>query len=302
MIIEVNNLTKRYGEKTAVNDVSFSVQEGQIYGFLGPNGAGKSTLIKMLTGLVHKTSGSGEVLSYPIGDVRARKRMGYLPELFRFQEWMTGVDLLNFHTGLYGLKKDHERNERVLSLVGLSGQERFKVGSYSKGMQQRLGLACALLPDPRLLFLDEPTSALDPIGRKDVRDIITSLKKQGMTVFLNSHLLSEVEAVSDSITIIHKGCLVRSGTIAELLGEKISLTIRGDGIQKEHVVYLRQSYDEAVDEKDDGRIILTVKKREAVSDIAQYFVQNGVRLYELYPRQQTLESLFLAAVGNGGDK
>lgn len=300
MIVEVNGLTKKYGEKTAVNNVSFSVEEGQIYGFLGPNGAGKSTMIKMLTGLVFPTSGTGMVLGRPLGDVKARKEMGYLPELFRFQEWMTGVDLLNFHASLYGLGKDADRNRRVLTRVGMLGQEKFKVGSYSKGMQQRMGLACALLPQPKLLFLDEPTSALDPIGRKDVRDIIFSLKKEGMTVFLNSHLLSEVEAVSDSITIIKKGELIRSGTMEELLGEKIKLTLQTGNADEENMNYLREKFDPALKIKEDGRLILEVKDKEAVSEIASYLISKGVLLYELTPHQKTLESLFLEVVGEGG--
>lgn len=299
MIIEVEELTKKYGRKTAVNQISFQVEQGQIYGFLGPNGAGKSTMIKMLTGLVYPTSGSGTVLGCSLGDVNARKKMGYLPELFRYQEWMSGNDLLDFHTSLYGLKRDSARNKRVLELVGLAGQEKFKVGSYSKGMQQRLGLACALLPEPELLFLDEPTSALDPIGRKDVRDIIFALKEKGITVFLNSHLLSEVEAVSDSVTIINKGELVKTGTVEALLGEKLTLTVEAERLDEDSIMYLRKAYDESLEIQNENRVVLAVKDKEAVSSIAAYFVNKGICLYELTPRQTSLEDLFLEAVEEG---
>ena len=194
-VIETTALTKRYGPKLACHEINISVGAGEIFGFLGPNGAGKSTCIKMLTGLTVPTSGSGAVLGRPLGDVLARRKMGYLPEQFRYQAWMTGEELLQFHCQLYKLPKSEWRVGEVLRRVGLEGQGKVKVGGYSKGMQQRIGLAAALLPRPELLFLDEPTSALDPIGRKEVRDIISSLRDEGTTVFLNSHLLSEVESV-----------------------------------------------------------------------------------------------------------
>ncbi|MEL1135452.1 ABC transporter ATP-binding protein [Desulfitobacterium sp. THU1] len=236
MIIETEGLTKVYGNKTACDLINLEVEAGQVYGFLGRNGAGKSTCIKMLLGLIFPTSGGGTVLGKPLGDVTAREKLGYLPELFRYQDWMTGLDLLNFHAQLSRLKNKNERIQRVLQLVGLEGQEKYKVGSYSKGMQQRIGLACALLPEPQLIFLDEPTSALDPIGRKEVRDIIFSLKNEGATVFLNSHLLSEVEAVCDRVTFIHKGKIVKSASMEELLMGEISLTLRAKGVSEESLM------------------------------------------------------------------
>jgi ABC-type multidrug transport system, ATPase component len=299
-MIEVLGLTKQYGKKTAIKNVSFSVQKGQIYGFLGPNGAGKSTIIKMLTGLVFPTSGGGTVLGKPLGNVEARKKMGYLPELFRFQEWMTANDLLNFQSGLYGLKKDPARNKRILARVGLTGQENYKIGSYSKGMQQRIGIGCALLCEPELLFLDEPTSALDPVGRKDVRDIILSLKNEGVTVFLNSHLLSEVEAVCDSITIINNGVLVKSGDMKELLEEKLTLSVQADVLAEEDITYLQKLG--RISEIKEGSLTMNIKNRDAVPPIADYFVSKGRKLYELTTHQETLESLFLEVVGEGGSK
>jgi ABC-2 type transport system ATP-binding protein len=298
MIIEAENLTKVYQNKVAVSSVNLSVEKGQIYGFLGPNGAGKSTCIKMLIGLVFPTSGKGRILGRPLGDVRARRKLGYLPELFRYQEWMTGEDLLDFHTRLYRLKPDKELNARVLARVGLLGQEKYRVGGYSKGMQQRIGLACALLPDPELLFLDEPTSALDPIGRKDVRDIILALQKEGTTVFLNSHLLSEVETVCDHVTIINKGVIVKSGAMNELLMEKSTLRVSCDMISDELFLLLKQRFDpELAPQQENGSLTFTLKRKDDVSEIASLLVSKGIKLNELTPHHETLENVFLKVIG-----
>ncbi|NLT15260.1 MAG: ABC transporter ATP-binding protein [Clostridiales bacterium] len=300
MILETENLSKSYQNKVAVNSINLSVEKGQIYGFLGPNGAGKSTTIKMLTGLVFPTSGKGQVLGRPLGDIRARIRLGYLPELFRFQEWMTGEDLLNFHTGLFRLRRDPERNRRVLNRVGLSGQEKYKVGGYSKGMQQRIGLACALLPDPELLFLDEPTSALDPVGRKDVRDIILALQKEGTTIFLNSHLLSEVEAVCDHVAIINKGSVVKSGAMKDLLMERVTLSVRCAPLPREVWRVILETFDgSATPQREDGSLTLALKDTEDIPVIAALLASHNIKLYELTPHRETLESVFLKVIGEG---
>ena len=301
MIIETENLTKSYQNKLAVDSINLSVGEGQIYGFLGPNGAGKSTTIKMLTGLVFPTSGKGRVLGRPLGDVKTRLRLGYLPELFRYQAWMTGEDLLDFHTGLYRLKRDSARNQRVLKRVGLAGQEKYKIGGYSKGMQQRIGLACALLPDPKLLFLDEPTSALDPVGRKDVRELILALRQNGTTVFLNSHLLSEVEAVCDHIAIINKGCIVKSGPIKSLLMENVTLSVRCSPLNDEVHRLLREGFNvDAPPQREDGHMVITLQNKEQIPEIAALLTAYHIRLYELTPNYETLENVFLKVVGEGG--
>lgn len=298
MIIETNELTKKYGNKTACDSINLSVQEGHVYGFLGRNGAGKSTCIKMLTGLVHPTSGSGTVLGKPLGNVSAREKMGYLPELFRYQDWMTGLDLLNFHSQLIKLKNKDDQIKRVLRLVGLEGQEKYKVGSFSKGMQQRVGLACALLPNPKLLFLDEPTSALDPIGRRDVRDIIVALKNEGTTVFLNSHLLSEVEAVCDYVTFINRGTVVKSAPIEELLTNQIKLTIKADGVNDDLSVKIKSEFS-TFQRVEDGNFTVQLKNRNDIPLIASTLISNGATLFELTPHRETLESVFLNIVGDG---
>lgn len=299
MIIETHALTKKYGDKTACDQISLSVEAGQVFGFLGRNGAGKSTCVKMLTGLVFPTSGSGTVLGSPLGDVTAREKMGYLPELFRYQDWMTGLDLLNFHAQMLKMKNAKEQIRRGLKLVGLEGQEKYKVGSYSKGMQQRIGLACALLSNPQLLFLDEPTSALDPVGRKDIRDIIVSLKNEGTTVFLNSHLLSEVEAVCDHVTFIHKGAVVKSARMDDLLMNSILLTIRAQGISEEMFAKLRKQYS-SLQRLADGNLTVSLKDYGQIPFLASDLVADGAALYELTPHRETLETVFMQIVGEEG--
>lgn len=297
MVIQTENLTKQYGKKRGCENINISVEEGSLYGFLGPNGAGKSTCIKMLTGLIFPTSGTATVLGEPIGSKKARSKMGYLPEQFRYQNWMTGYDLLDFHSRLYGMFPSSERNEGVLKRVGLDGQGKFRVGSYSKGMQQRIGLACALLPDPDLLLLDEPTSALDPVGRKEVRDIMLSLYKEGKTIFLNSHLLTEVEAVCETVTIIHKGSVARTSTMRDLLEESVSLCIRAEGIGNELMERIKARFDASPVQTAEGLLSLKLKDTSDVPAVAAMLIDGGAELYELSPKRETLENVFLRIVG-----
>jgi ABC-2 type transport system ATP-binding protein len=215
-----SGLRKRYGRQTAVDDVSFTVGRGEVVGLLGPNGAGKTTVIKIMLGLVRPDAGDVLLLGRPARDPQARARVGYLPELFRYQPWLTAAEVLALHVRLTGVFVPAEEQLECLALVGLSDRARDRVGGFSKGMQQRLGLAVALLARPELVVLDEPTSALDPIGRADVRDLLLSLKARGVAVLLNSHLIGEVERVCDRVVILDKGRVAASGTLAELLGRR----------------------------------------------------------------------------------
>jgi len=301
-VIETEGLTKRYGDKLACHDINITVGAGEVFGFLGPNGAGKSTCIKMLTGLIFPSAGAATVLGHPLGNVAARRKLGYLPEQFRYQPWMTGRELLEFHSQLFRLPKSAQRIAEVLAQVGMDGQEHYKVGGYSKGMQQRIGLAAALLPRPELLCLDEPTSALDPIGRKEVRDIISAVHKDGTTVFLNSHLLSEVESVCDSVAIISQGHVARAGKMSELLQSRVSLRLRAGGLAPEAVAQLSERFDPKMQTHPDGAWTLTLADRAAVAEIAAYVVERGARLQELVPEHETLESAFLRIVGQDTDQ
>jgi len=296
LVIETDKLTKIYGRKVGCSGVTVNVPQGGVFGLLGPNGAGKSTFIKMLTGLIFPTSGEAKVLGKPLGDVSVRKRIGYLPEIFKYQEWMTGVDLLSFHASLYKMDKKESKNriEEVLELVNLKGHEKYRVGTYSKGMQQRLGFASAMLTSPDLLFLDEPTSALDPIGRKEVRDIIMMLKDEGKTVLLNSHLLSEVEMVCDSIAVINKGSLVKQGKLDDILESKLVLYIDAEDINDEILIKLKELDPLLL--YDNNKLTLNIRNRESINEAGHIIIQNGGKLYRLEAKKENLENMFIKMI------
>jgi ABC-2 type transport system ATP-binding protein len=215
-----SGLRKRYGRQTAVSDVSLEVGRGEVVGLLGPNGAGKTSVIKMLLGLVRPDGGEVLLLGQSAADPAARARVGYLPELFRYQPWLSPIEVLTLHVRLSGIDVPVQERRDVLELVGLAERADDRLGGFSKGMQQRLGLAVALVARPELVVLDEPTSALDPLGRVDVRDVVLALKARGVAVLLNSHLIGEVERVCDRVVILDRGRVAASGTLAELLGQR----------------------------------------------------------------------------------
>ncbi len=219
-VLSVSGLTKRFRKFEALVGVNLSVEPGTVFSLLGQNGAGKTTLIKVLLGILKPSEGSAQVLGFPVGSVQARRKIGYLPEDHRFPEYHTGPSLLEFYGGLQGIPR-HERRKRIgywLDRVGLAGRETVRIRGYSKGMKQRIGLAQALIHDPDLVFLDEPTDGVDPVGRREIRDLMLDLKRMGKTLFLNSHLLGEVELVSDRVAILNQGKMVREGSLAELTG------------------------------------------------------------------------------------
>ena len=223
-----DRLTKSYGRQHAVRGVSLRVGRGEVVGLLGANGAGKTTLIKMLLGVVRPDSGEVMLLGRSGSDPAARARVGYLPELFRYQPWLTATEVLDLHSRLCGLRPDARRRAELLETVGLAARARDRVAGFSKGMQQRLGLAVALVGDPEFVVLDEPTSALDPVGRADVRDLVLSLRDRGVAVLLNSHLIGEVERVCDRVVILDSGRVAAEGTLAQLLGQRrITLRLAG---------------------------------------------------------------------------
>ncbi len=293
--IEVSHLAKRFGDVTALADLSLRVERGEIFGFLGPNGAGKTTSVKMLVGLVHPSGGQGTLLGMPLGDRAARRRVGYLPELFRYQEWLSAREVLGVHTSLMGMPRSEREAEiaRVLDLVGLTERADDRVATYSKGMQQRLGIGVALLGDPELVILDEPTSALDPVGRHDVRALMRRLKERGTTVFLNSHLLTEVEQVCDRVAIVRKGRVIADGSLAQIAGAEVGVRIRAvaDGIA---LTATLAPFGELREET--GAIVVFGVDRDRIPDLVWALADSGARIYAVEPIAQTLEERFLEMV------
>ena len=224
-LIETHNLSKEYTARfskqkvNALNDFTFNVNEGEIFGLLGPNGAGKTTLIKILLAITFATSGSAKIFGLDTRDSKWKKRVGYLPENHKFPNYLTGEQVMVYYGELSGMKRDANMNKRIdemLELMNLTKWRNTKIKKYSKGMMQKLGLGQAMLSEPDLIFLDEPTDGVDPIGRKEIRDILHQLKNKGKTIFLNSHLLSEVEMICDRVAILNKGDLIKEGTVHDL--------------------------------------------------------------------------------------
>jgi ABC-2 type transport system ATP-binding protein len=297
--IELRGLRKVFRNHVAVDNLTLSVDYGEVFGFLGPNGAGKTTSIKMLMGLVYPTSGDARLLGYKLGDQIARRQIGYLPELFRFHEWLTGNEFLDLHGRLYGMTSS-ERRKRipdVLALVDLSAYAHKKIGTYSKGMQQRIGLAQALLNDPRLVFLDEPTSALDPLGRRDVRAILSRLRGEGVTVFLNSHLLSEVELSSDRVAIIDHGRVAATGRVDDLLSRDLRVEFRLGSLPADLLPELDKLV--SVEQVVDGRhSIVTARAagEEAIAAVVDLLARHNVPVYGVMPERRSLEDVFVDIV------
>lgn len=322
-IIETAGLRKTYGGKVAVADLTLSVPEGEVFGFLGPNGAGKSTSVKMLLGLVAPSGGSARVLGYPPAHAAMMARVGFLPEHFRYHEWLQAAELLDLHGRLYGMDAATRRRRvpELLELVGLQDHARRPIGGFSKGMLQRIGLAQALLNEPALVFLDEPTSALDPFGRMLVRSIIRDLKARGTTVFLNSHLLGEVEATCDRVSFIKEGRVLRTVVLSEFRAGTLHAELRVDAVTPALLTALDELVPEwrvldgvvpelpwthrdpaaaAVATAPVGTattLELVLSDEEILPLIAQRTLASGARLYALTPRRVSLEQLFLEIVG-----
>ena len=290
-MIELDGVVKTYGRTTAVAGLSLSVGRGELVGLLGPNGAGKTTTIKLLLGLARPTAGSGRVLGAPLGDRGARARIGYLPEVFRYQPWLSAREVLALHAELARVSATgrHRAVEEALALVGLTDRADDRVGRFSKGMQQRLGLGVALLGDPELILLDEPTSALDPVGRMDVRAIVRTARDRGATVILNSHLLTEVELVCDRVIILDHGRTIASGSLDEVVaadGVRIRVTGPGDVGRMAAAAFGPVTID--------GEW-LTVKSlaSERIPDLVTAIVAAGGRVHVVEPGRGSLEARFL---------
>jgi ABC-2 type transport system ATP-binding protein len=299
-VIATGSLVKQYGRIGALKGVSLTVERGEIFGLLGQNGAGKTTLVKILLGSTRPTEGTATLLDHPAGTASVRRRVGYLPEDHHFPEYHTGASLLDFYGALLELPR-RERRRRipgVLEMVGLKNRMHYKVRTYSKGMKQRLGIAQALMHEPEVIFLDEPTDGVDPVGRKHIRDLMQALKREGKTLFLNSHLLGEVELVCDRVAILANGLVVRQGDIATLTRQK-GLFVVGladaEALPCEELA--KMGYD--VTTAEGGRWEVGLRDGQSIDAVVGLLQVRGLRLRHLVEKRQTLEDLFVATVEAG---
>jgi ABC-2 type transport system ATP-binding protein len=292
LAVHTQDLAKRYGKTVALSGLTMSVRRAEVFGFLGPNGAGKTTAVKLLVGLALPTAGEGWVLGAPIGNLETRRRLGYLPELFRYQGWMKAREVLGLHCELSRMARSEWKKEidLALDMVGLADRADDRVEGFSKGMQQRLGLGVALLGRPELVLLDEPTSALDPVGRHDVREIIRQLKARGTAVFLNSHLLSEVEQICDRLAVVDHGRVIATGTMSQILGQDGAVRVRVTGL----AVASRAALGQFGNLEDEGEwLTFRGLHPDRVPQLVSEIVRQGGRVYAVEPRHETLEDRFL---------
>ncbi|MEK0316770.1 ABC transporter ATP-binding protein [Cohnella sp. 56] len=326
-MIDTTELTKTFNGRGGCRGITLTVPEGCIFGLLGPNGAGKSTFVKMLAGLHRPDAGRAALLGLPLGRPEARRKLGYLPELFRYQDWLTPAEVLRFHGQLGGMRPRETRGPAfrsrvrdMLELVGLAEAADRRVGGFSKGMQQRLGLAAALLLDPELIILDEPASALDPVGRHEIRNLLKRLRGQGVTVFLNTHLLEDVQELCDQVAFLYEGELLASGPLHELLGGAgdgrsggVNWRFRLGGWLPESWANLQEAAGGTLaarlrlleaDERGDALLTAALIDREQAGYLCALFIGSGLTLYESGPAPNSLEDWFLrmAHTRQGGDR
>jgi len=310
LAIETVNLTKRYGRLVAVDKLNLNVTANTVHGFLGPNGAGKTTTIKVLVGLLRPDEGMARIFGQEVSGDKpdVRLRIGYMPELPKFPKHLKGWELLDIYGRMYGLSQQQRNDQlpKLFELVGLKGRENDLIGKYSKGMQQRLGLAQALLNEPELVILDEPSLGLDPVGMVEVRELIKGVAKEGMTVFLSSHLLFEVQQVCSHVTIINKGIALVSDTI-----ENVSQKVTGPTTLQIEVVKLTKTMVEnlrklpfVTDIKTEGeKLSITLETRDDVrSQVSETITNSGGTIVSMNQTGQSLEDVFVQLVGKGEEK
>jgi ABC-2 type transport system ATP-binding protein len=301
--IKLENLTKIFDNRkfskngiTALDNVSLEIESGIIFGLLGPNGAGKTTMIKILLGIVFPTSGSAQIFNEDISNYKVRKRIGYLPENHKFPNYLTGEEVIIYNSKLSGfpIEKDSPEITEVLNLVKMEKWRKTKIKKYSKGMMQRLGLAQAIIHDPELIFLDEPTDGVDPIGRKEIRDILVELKNKGKTIFINSHLLSEVELVSDKVAILKEGRLVKYGTVNELTIDKQICEIKTEvPISEAIFAELVTKYKIT---KSENLISLEIKDNIELNNFMDELRKAEISITNVNQKKSSLEDMFIKSI------
>ncbi len=295
-VIDTRELVKQYGVIAALKGVSISVHSGEIYGLLGQNGAGKTTLIKILLGITKPTMGDATLLGEPVGTASVRSRIGYLPEDHRFPDYHTAASLLDYYGSLLGLSRADiaKATPEYLELVGLKGRMNHKIRTYSKGMKQRLGIAQALFHKPEVIFLDEPTDGVDPVGRKEIRGILQQLKEHGVTIFINSHLLGEVELICDRVAILQRGEVIREGEIQQLLEQKgvyeIGLAL-GQTLPVEELASRGYKATQAGDKWEIG-----LKDGQSIEPVLELLRSRGLNIRHMAEKRVSLEDLFVQTV------
>jgi len=307
--IHTQALSKIYDNGRGCRNITLTVGQGEAFGFLGPNGAGKSTFVKTLVGLVRASGGNGALFGHAIDSLEARKQIGYLPELYRYPEWLSGEEVMKFHAGLLGIKggEAKRRIRERLDEVGIGKRGSDRVKQYSKGMQQRLGLACALLGDPKLLFLDEPSSAMDPVGRREVRELLLELKKRGTTLFLNSHLMEDVETVCDRMALMLNGDMIRSGLVEDVLQTKVRWRFKVGGFSPLILDWLREEsglsialadpvHDAEADWDMPVWLEADVSDENQAGLLNMLLIEQGMTLYESSMQKEKLEDWFVETV------
>ena len=293
-VIETRNLFKRYKRVEALRGVSLQVEPGEIFGLLGQNGAGKTTLVKILLGIVKGAEGEALLFHEPAGTADVRKRVGYLPEDHRFPEYHSAFSLLDYYGTLFGMSKDDRRRKipELLDQVGLATRMHHKIRTYSKGMKQRTGIAQAIFHDPELIFLDEPTDGVDPVGRREIREMIEERKRKGATIFVNSHLLGEIELMCDRVAIMQKGELIREGTVQELTAQRGVYILGVDGeFPEDEVRKLGYNFRRSRD-----RYEITLADGQSIEPVLQLVRDRGLRLTHMVEKKQTLEDIFVSLV------
>jgi ABC-2 type transport system ATP-binding protein len=299
--IEIKHLVKKYKSVVAVNDISLDVYEGEIFGFLGPNGAGKTTTIKTLLGLIFPTAGETLVLGKPAGDIDVKVKISYLPESPYFYEHMTAREVVGFYGGLFGLSGEAKlkRVDQLLDLVGLQNAAGKTLRAFSKGMLQRVGIAQALINDPKVLFFDEPTSGLDPIAHRDIRDLILHLKNEGRTIFLSSHQLSDVELVCDRVSILNKGKIRRMGSVEELIAggnvEIVAENVKTNDAARAQLKAITSNVEEI-----GNKMVITASATTASKNKVLDWVRgNEGDVLSVTQTRRTLEDIFYETVREG---
>ncbi|MBL0107138.1 MAG: ABC transporter ATP-binding protein [Ignavibacteria bacterium] len=299
-IITTKNLSKEYSSKSfskekilALNNFSFEVESGEIFGILGPNGAGKTTLIKILLGITHRTNGDIKIFEKEISDESYKMKIGYLPENHKFPNYLTGEQVLYFFGKLSGLTGTEvkKRADEYLGLMDMQKWRKTKIKKYSKGMMQRLGLAQSLLNNPELVFLDEPTDGVDPIGRKEIRDILNNLKSQGKTIFLNSHLLSEVELICDRVAILNKGSLVKEGKVGEITSASNNYKFITSEISEKNINDLLINFKAVIHSRNE--FVYNTINIEDLNILIDFLRENKILIHSVNREKDTLENMFI---------